>query len=228
MADTLTTTTAAAAVGGPAQADERDSFRTAVLAVDETGSGRSLSGLVIPYAQFAEIHDHMGHYQEQIAPGAFAEALRTAKPKMFFEHGKDVRIGHTPIGSFEKVWEETDGVHVRSRLFQNQLVQPLIDAARSGDLSQWSVHYRTKKDGSDESWTRAKGWDIRTVNHVREVPEISLVNFGAYQTTVSVRSLDQLTGRSDAGSADGGEPENEAAGRLQAARIRDRVWRMRK
>lgn len=209
--------------------NDRDFFRSAVLAVDESGNGRTLTGLVIPYGQFAEITDHMGHYQEQIAPGAFTEALRTSKPKMFFEHGKDVRIGHTPIGSFEKVWEEADGVHVRSHLFSNQLVQPLIDAARSGDLSQWSVHYRTRKDGSDESWTRSKGWDVRTVNHVRQIPEISLVNFGAYETTVSVRSLDQLTGRSDAGSADGGGSVDEAAAKLlEESEIRDREWRMRK
>src|SRR6266704_6999449 len=47
-------------------ADERDSFRSAVLALDEGSSGRTLTGLVVPYGEFAEIHDHMGHYQEQI------------------------------------------------------------------------------------------------------------------------------------------------------------------
>lgn len=208
--------------------DSGDSFRSVVLALQE-GNGRTLSGLAVPYGEFAEIKDRRGHYQEMIVPGAFHEAVGSTRPKMLFEHGQDVRTGRTPIGKFDRVWEEGDGVHVSGQLFENQLVQPLIDAARAGELSQWSVHFRTPDDGSWEDWSRHKGWDIRKVNRAL-LPEISLVNFGAYQTTVSVRSLDQLTGRSDAGSEDGGEPaENDAAAeKLLAARIRDRVWRMRK
>src|ERR1700704_4911274 len=40
--------------------EDRDSFRTAALSIEESGNGRTLSGLVIPYGQFAEIHDRMG------------------------------------------------------------------------------------------------------------------------------------------------------------------------
>jgi len=210
---------------------ENDSFRTAMLAIETTGNGRMLSGLAVPYDQLAEIRDHRGHYQERIAPGAFEEALLSGKPKMLFEHGQDSRTGRTPIGAFDRVWSESDGIHVSGQLFDNALVQPLTDAARAGELAEWSIHFRTATDGSGEDWSKAKGWNIRTVLKA-QLPEISLVNFGAYPTTVSVRSsLDELAvGPDAAGSGDGTsdeEPRNGASSRSLSAQQRDRVLRIR-
>lgn len=183
-----------------------DSIR---IAASLESNGRTLSGLAVPYGVLTEIKDQRGHYQEQIAPGAFTEAIKTSRPRMLFEHGQDSRTGRTPIGSFSEVWEEADGLHVRGQLFDNELVRPLTDAARAGELAEWSIHFRTSSDGSDESWTRTKGWDIRTVNRAK-LPEVSLVNFGAYPTTVSVRSsVAELTDRSDAAGTDGGTPDGE-------------------
>jgi HK97 family phage prohead protease len=213
----------------------RESMRAASLQLETGGNGRTLSGLAVPYGQLAEIRDARGHYQEQIAPGAFTAALATSKPKMLFEHGLDTRTGKTPIGSFDRVWEESDGIHVSGQLFNNELVRPLTDAARAGELGAWSIHFRTASDGSGEKWARAKGWDVRTVT-TAQLPEISLVNFGAYQTTLSVRSnIDQLADRSDADGAGGGPPTDEESRndapsqeQLAALRIRDRVWRMKR
>lgn len=210
-----------------------DSFRNAVLSLELSGNGRTLSGLAVPYGTLAEIRDQRGHYQEQIAPGAFDQWLQSGKPKMLFEHGQDVRTGRTPIGSFERVWSESDGIHVKGELFDNQLVQPLADAARARELAEWSVHFRTAADGSGERWARVKGWNVRTVTQAH-LPEISLVNFGAYPTTVSIRSsLDELAVAPDAaGSGDGTSDESarngDSSSTTQSARIRDRIWRMRK
>lgn len=209
--------------------ETRESFRSAVLQLEQTGNGRTLTGLAVPYGQFAEIVDMRGHYQEMIAPGAFTDALRNGRPRMFFEHGLDPRTGKTPIGSYDRVWEDSDGVHVSGQLFDNQLTKPLIDAARSGDLASWSAHFRTPADGSWENWERAKGWNVRTVNRA-ELPEISLVNKGAYQTTLSIRSsFDQFSGRPDAAGSGVGENEyeNDPFHQTQAAlRARDRALRI--
>jgi HK97 family phage prohead protease len=172
--------------------DQQDSFRAAIVQLEMAGNGRTLSGLAMPYGQVAEIKDWQGHYQEMIKPGAFTETLRTTRPRMFFEHGQDPRTGLTPIGHFERVWEENDGVHVHGELFENDLTQPLIDAARAGELASWSAHFRTPGDKSWEKWERSNGWNVRVVNRAL-LPEISLVNKGAYQTTLSIRSaLDEL------------------------------------
>jgi len=187
----------------------RDSFRAASLQLETGGNGRTLSGLVVPYGQLAEIKDQRGHYQEMIAPGAFDAALASSKPKMMFEHAQDSRVGKTPIGSFDRVWPEADGLHASGQLFNNELVRPLTDAVRAGELGAWSIHFRVASDGSGEKWARAKGWDVRTVT-AAQLPEISLVNWGAYQTTLSVRSsIDELTGRPDADGSGGGESSDK-------------------
>jgi HK97 family phage prohead protease len=212
-----------------------DSIRAAELQLPASGNGRTLTGLAVPYGVLTEIKDQRGHYQEMIAPGAFTAALAATRPRMFFEHGQDTRTGKTPIGSFDRVWEESDGVHVSGELFDNELVRPLADAARAGELPGWSIHFRTSADGKDEHWARTKGWDIRTVNRA-QLPEISLVNFGAYPTTVSVRSgIDQLTGRSDVESGPGGSsdekpgngdsPKQPSTQSIQ--QLRDRTLRLR-
>ncbi len=210
-----------------------DSIRATGLQLQAAGNGRQLSGLAVPYGVLAEIKDKRGHYQEMIAQGAFTQALATTRPRMLFEHGQDTRTGKTPIGSFDRVWEEQDGLHVSGELFDNELVRPLADAARAGELPGWSIHFRTREDGKDENWVRAKGWDIRTVKRA-DLPEISLVNFGAYPTTVSVRSsVDELADRSDADGSDGGnssdgESENDKPDPQATNRIRDRIWRMKR
>jgi len=178
----------------------------------------------VPYSQVAEIKDWQGHYQEMINPGAFTETLRSMRPRMFFEHGKDARTGLTPIGSFERVWEEDDGVHVHGELFENQLTQPLIDAARAGELASWSGHFQTPSDKSWEKWERAQGWNVRIVNRAL-LPEISLVNRGAYQTTLSIRSalsdLPDLTPPERVGSVtEGPNPTSQSAQRRH-------LWAMR-
>jgi uncharacterized protein len=165
-------------------------YRVVVL----DGSGRSLNGVAVPFDSLADIHDQKGRYQERILPGAFTAALSRRRPKMMFEHGQDARVGKTPIGSFDRVWEEADGLHVSGQLFDNELVRPLADAARSGELNEWSINFKTASDGSDEKWTRSGGRDIRTI-HRAQLPEISLVNFGAYQTTATSRNSPADRGR---------------------------------
>ncbi len=193
-----------------------DSYRAAVVQLEMSSNGRTLSGLAIPYGQLAEIRDQRGHYQEMIQPGAFSEALSQTRPRMFFEHGLDVRTGLTPIGSFDQAWEESDGVHVKGQLFENELVKPLLDATRAGELAEWSAHFRTPSDGSWESWQKSKGWSIRTVNKAL-LPEISLVNKGAYRTTLSIRSaLDELPDLTPLEQMESEQPANYAI--LQAAR----------
>ena len=216
----------------PDQAENYESFRTAVLALEVSGNGRTVGGLAVPYGTLTEITDHRGHYHEMIAPGAFDVALRSSRPKMFFEHGLDLRMGRTPIGSFDRVWSESDGVHVSGQLFDNDLVRPLADAVRSGELREWSVHFKTALDGSGESWKRSNGMQQRMVIGPAKLPEISLVNFGAYPTTLSVRSiLDRLTLDPDAAGSGEGEPDEESepdtsSQRLQAAQQRDRSLRI--
>jgi HK97 family phage prohead protease len=215
----------------PDPVENYESFRTAVLALEVSGNGRTVGGLAVPYAVQTEITDHRGHYQEMIAPGAFDSALRSSRPKMFFEHGLDLRMGRTPIGSFDRVWGESDGVHVSGQLFDNDLVRPLADAVRSGELREWSIHFKTALDGSGETWKRSGGTQMRTVLQAK-LPEISLVNFGAYPTTLSVRSiLDRLT--LDPDGAASGEAEldeesepDDSSQRLQAALKRDRSLRI--
>jgi HK97 family phage prohead protease len=152
------------------------------------GDGRTLEGYAAVFNKPARIRDIGGDFEEVIRPGAFTRSLQTRTPILQWDHGKDPRVGTVPIGSIEHLSEDSQGLHVRARLFDNQVVEPVRQAIEARAVKGMSFRFGVAKDG--EQWTRRSGEiDLRDLTDL-DTHELGPVAFPAYDhTSVSVRSM---------------------------------------
>ncbi len=155
--------------------------------------GLTFEGYAAVFNSPTRIEDHLGTYDETIAPGAFKQTINRGHPVLMFNHGKHPLLGMMPLGKITELREDARGLFVRARLSDNWLVAPVRDAIRDGAIDGMSFRFETVKD----TWqTRAKGEvRLRTLREVK-VPELGPVVFPAYSdTSAAVRStLTALTG----------------------------------
>lgn len=152
------------------------------------GDGRTLEGYAAVFNKPARIRDVGGDFEEVIRPGAFTRSLQTRTPILQWDHGKDPRVGTVPIGAIERLAEDSQGLHVRARLFDNEAVKPVQQAIEAKAIKGMSFRFGVAKDG--EQWTRRSGdIDLRDLTDL-DTHELGPVAFPAYDhTSVSVRSL---------------------------------------
>lgn len=177
---------------------------------DPHGDGLSFEGYAAVFNQPTRIRDWEGEFDEVIKRGAFARTLETRTPKLLFEHGQHPLVGQMPLGVITDAREDTRGLFVRARLSDNWLIGPVRDAVRDGAVDGMSFRFSVP-DGGD-AWKERRGdVPLRTLLDL-DVPEVGPVVFPAYEpTTASVRSLverlEDFTGRGDARSVPGGDPD---------------------
>lgn len=154
------------------------------------GDGRSLEGYAAVFGQTARIAAHGGDFDEEILPGAFTRSLSKQTPVLLWDHGKDPRVGTVPIGSIAEIGEDSKGLHVRARLFDNPVVEPVRQAIAAKAVRGMSFRFQVGEGGDRwESGHKRRGVDKRSILDA-DVPEVSTVVFPAYNgTSVSVRSL---------------------------------------
>lgn len=178
-------------------------FRATDPAAD--GDGRTMEGYAAVFGQETEINSWEGHFTEKFARGAFRKTLKERSPILQFNHGRDSRTGAVPIGVFTQLREDSEGLFVSARLFDNPIVEPVRQAIEGGALSGMSISFRVLRD----EWRDAKNklvkadelnqllWDpgergplSRTVREV-QLAEAGPVVFPAYEgTSVGVRMGD--------------------------------------
>src|SRR5690349_18765178 len=218
------------------------------------GDGRTLEGYAAVFNSPTRIRDVGGDFDETILPGAFTRSIRSRMPILQWDHGKDPRVGTVPIGAIQDLSEDSTGLHVRARLFDNSVVEPVRQAIEARAIRGMSFRFGVPANGDE--------WPTRDKRNVRDadVHELGPVAFPAYDTTsVSVRSLlaqcdvderrclvrelaeeiaqfvdlSDLAGRSDQWMDDGGdsgeEPalENTAPPLTERQRFDDGALRMR-
>lgn len=173
---------------------------------NETDDGLTLEGYAAVFGSPTRIDSWEGCFDETIARGAFKRSLSERSPVLQFDHGRHPMVGSIPLGSFESLTEDDQGLYVKARLHDNWLVQPVRDAIRSESVSGMSFRFQVVKD----EWRTADGKTVkpedvgrllyssdpgdpssvlqRTLREVK-CPELGPVVFPAYpDTSVSVRS----------------------------------------
>lgn len=143
------------------------------------GDGRTLTGYAAVFNSWTDIDSTEGRFREQVAPGAFARSLVERQPVIQFDHGRHPTIGSIPLGAFEELTEDRHGLHVRARLSDNWLIEPVRDAIRDGAITGMSFKFSVRLDkwqlGSD-------GVHERTLLDV-DLYEAGPVVHAAYLTT---------------------------------------------
>jgi hypothetical protein len=152
---------------------------------EPTEGGRLLEGYAAVFNSSTLIEGRTGQFEEVIAPGAFKKSLQERSPVLMFEHGQHPLYGSMPIGSIQALSEDTTGLYLRARLFDNWLNDPLIEAIGEGAIDGMSFRFETIRDTRDVSRTP----ELRTLREVK-LYELGPVIFPAYaDTTLALRSL---------------------------------------
>lgn len=201
------------------------------------GDGLTFEGYAAVFNQPTRVDSLWeGEFDEVIKRGAFARSLAERAPKLMFEHGRHPLVGQMPLGVIQETREDAKGLFIRARLSDNWLIQPVRDAVRDGAVDGMSFRF-TVPEGGDHWKDRKDQVKLRTLLDI-DVPELGPVVFPAYEpTTASVRSLverlDDVTGRPDARSAGGGDPDAKpgngkapSTDPLADPAVRDRLFRM--
>lgn len=183
------------------------------------GDGSSSSKRITGYAaKFNSLSEDLGGFREQIAPGAFANTIKSADVRALFNHDANLILGRTKAGTL-RLREDDVGLAYEIDPPNTQAARDLAESINRGDISQNSFGFSTIADewrkNSDETWTR-------TLKEV-ELFDISPVTYPAYpQTDIAMRALSAV--RAACGSLDWPLSDRERAWSASEADARLRAW----
>lgn len=124
-----------------------------------------------------------GYFREQIAPGAFADAL-DADVRALIDHDTGRVIGRSAAGTL-RLAEDERGLFVEIDLPDTTDGRDLAVQLERGDISGMSFGFRVTKD----EWDETGEMPLRTIRGV-ELYEVSAVAFPAYaDTEIALRTL---------------------------------------
>lgn len=145
--------------------------------------GRTVFGLLVPFAREATVNDGFGPYIESFKRGAFAKSLRERgeKVKLLVNHQRMQRL---PIGKATLLREDTAGLYGEFRVSHTADGDEALTLVQDGVVDAFSIGFDPVADR-----------DVRP-GHVERTEvrlnETSLVAFPAYEDALiaGVRSLD--------------------------------------
>ncbi len=139
-------------------------------------------------AVFNQLSEDLGGFREQIAPGAFLEAIEKDDVRALFNHDPNFVLGRKASGTL-RLAEDARGLAIECDPPDTQMVRDLvIEPMRRGDINQMSFGFSMRPNGQD--WAKNDdGQIVRTLKRVR-LMDVSPVTFPAYpETDVGVREL---------------------------------------
>jgi uncharacterized protein len=129
---------------------------------------------------FNQLSDELGFFREKFAPGAFDDVLNDDTVALL-NHDINLLLGRTRSGTLRLMQNET-GLHYEVDVPDTSTGKDTVELMKRGDISQSSFSFSIEK----ERWERdADNNEIRTVEKVRRLYDVSPVVFPAYPQTVS-------------------------------------------
>jgi hypothetical protein len=168
---------------------ERRNFAAEELKIEQR-DGKP-ARLVGHAAVFNQLSEDLGGFREQIAPGAFAEAIESDDVRALFNHDPNFVLGRNMAKTL-KLAEDARGLAIEIDLPDTQSVRDLVVAPIArGDVTQMSFGFSVRPNG--QNWAQDDdGQTIRTLTRVR-LFDVSPVTFPAYpQTDIAARYLDEF------------------------------------
>jgi HK97 family phage prohead protease len=155
-----------------------------VTRADADGDGLTLEGYAAVFDTPTRIDSWEGKFDEVIARGAFTKTIKERSPVLQFDHGQHPLLGSLPLGSIQTLREDEHGLHVKARLSNNWLIEPVRDAIADGAVDGMSFRFSVVRD----EWDHDTDPEVRTVREVK-LYELGPVVFPAYESTsVGVRA----------------------------------------
>lgn len=139
-------------------------------------------------AVFNQWSEDLGGFREQIAPGAFAEAINADDVRALFNHDTNQVLGRNRSKTLTLL-EDQRGLLSEIILPDTQLARDLEALMKRGDINQMSFAFSIEEDGQTWKKTGEGPWE-RTITKVSRLFDVSVVTFPAYpQTDAAVRAM---------------------------------------
>jgi HK97 family phage prohead protease len=165
--------------------------------VRQDGEAKRLVGYA---ALFNSPTDIAGQFREQIAPGAFTDAVGRDDVRALFNHDPNYVLGRTASRTLT-LREDAHGLLYDVAPPATTWAADLMTSVERGDITQSSFGFIVEDDEWTPPATRAD-LPLRTIKRV-SLFDVSPVTFPAYQdTTVSARSLEQAAASAPAPKSD--------------------------
>ena len=157
--------------------------------VDSTGEKPSIRGYA---AVFNQLSEDLGGFREQLATGAFTDAMAQSDVRALINHDPNLVLGRNTAGTLT-MREDAAGLYVEITPPATQAVRDLVELMTRGDVNQMSFAFTVAKE--DQAWTRdGTGPWLRTIKKVSRLYDVSVVTYPAYaQTSAAVRARQEQT-----------------------------------
>jgi uncharacterized protein len=137
-------------------------------------------------AKFNSLSEEMWGFREQIAPGAFTEALKKSDVRALFNHDPNYILGRQSAGTVS-LTEDDVGLHYEIDPPDTQWARDIVSSIERGDIAESSFAF--SMSGGVEEWDDSATPAIRTIKSVGNLYDVSPVTYPAYpEATTGVRS----------------------------------------
>lgn len=162
-----------------------------------------IEGIPIVYEQKTDL----GWFTEMIARGAATNALASSDIFLLFNHDPNQPLARTKNKTLT-AWEEEDGVHMKADLSKSEKGPGLYRDIKNGLIDKMSFAFTVKS----QTWIDGEGNepDLRIVNEIDELFDLSPVTYPAYkQTELVARSAEKIAKEHSKPSTEEEEPSTE-------------------
>lgn len=165
---------------------ERRGLTESVEFRENDNGGATISGYAALFNQETVIGGAYG-FREQIAPGAFDDAVGRDDVRALFNHDPNFLLGRTKSGTL-RLKVDKKGLRYDVDLPDTAQARDIRELIRRGDVSGSSFGFVVQGDEWDETPLKSGKLPLRTLTKV-ELYDVSPVTYPAYpQTSVSARS----------------------------------------
>ncbi len=144
------------------------------------------SNVVVGYASvFNTLSNDLGNFKEIISPDAFEGRLND--DVRFLINHEGLPLARTTNDTLRLTTDET-GLRYEAKVANTSLGRDLLELMRNGTINQSSFAFVV----DDDSWEVKDGVNIRTINKVSRLYDVSAVTYPAYEeASVALRSMDK-------------------------------------
>lgn len=181
-----------------------------------TGDGWTVEGVAVPYGRAQRVSDDGGttYYREGFAAGAFARDATRGGAWVNLMHSHQGDDGDRYLGRCVGLQDRSYGLWATFRLNRDH---PMAEAARSGDLTGWSVSAKVYSTREEKDQDGPVLWRERCgLSHVAATPRPQYAGAGV-RVNREHRRLDALVARGF-GTGSVGAIQLTATPRLDALR----------
>ena len=145
------------------------------IKLEKRTDGESTEQMVVGHAAvFDQLSEDLGGFKERIHKNAFDDVLEN-DTRVFFNHDPNHLLARVSSGTL-KLSVDEKGLKYAFSVPDTNSGRDLLVSMERGDISQSSFAFTIQ----DDSWDKENGMDVRTINKVKRLYDVSPVSIPAY------------------------------------------------